>query len=635
MQNYMRTILSGLQNWVNKRLHETVPETDTAHQQFVTDADGNAVWEEKLAWKEVTTEEVVNLEATELIGEDENGDGTMDGFYLVSPWLVDPVIGNTYKIDFNGTEYDCYAIDYCSLESTAPTGSIMFGNLDALGVTGIEGSNPNAPFVFMGVPNASGADIGGLYGMLMPFDETTISATISVNGVVATTKVKALDPDLLPDEVKPKQITLTIDEDGNVTSDTSFETAWAMSNAELQNAIVIKETGTRYILYDNHSEMSAVSVSRVQHTSDSFRINILQIRCMRCVDWEDVGLQSDDILSVKWEQQVADEEVVSEEATLDRVIQGLPDLSSMGGIDAGIHRFLRGENGAKWYTITLDEMQAELGLSHGADNAGNLLSVGADGFAAPIQLGDKLEVVDGVVNAKKQQCYMDWNNSGDILNRTHFEETGYGTYVLDESLADKSESEVISIPVESSTTPEIAIRIIDSVPSLESLENAQMTFTKVSTGESLEMVEKAVVAVVDNDYVYSVKFKYGSLTYTFVLLGIHSSGNKTALFESIGLSPSEDIYVSSAGLYLHGTTVFIVGMASCTLEIGDYLKQLDEKYIPDTIARTSDVTDAISAALAALGLPTPTAADAGKILRVNSEGKYELVALPNAEEATF
>ena len=34
-------------------------------------------------------------------------------------------------------------------------------------------------------------------------------------------------------------------------------------------------------------------------------------------------------------------------------------------------------------------------------------------------------------------------------------------------------------------------------------------------------------------------------------------------------------------------------------------------------------------------LPVPTAADAGKILRVNSEGKYELVVLSNAEEATF
>ena len=56
-------------------------------------------------------------------------------------------------------------------------------------------------------------------------------------------------------------------------------------------------------------------------------------------------------------------------------------------------------------------------------------------------------------------------------------------------------------------------------------------------------------------------------------------------------------------------------------------KMVDPELVP---------TDAIvQAVLAALGLPVPTAADAGKILRVNAEGKYELVSLPNAEEATF
>lgn len=45
--------------------------------------------------------------------------------------------------------------------------------------------------------------------------------------------------------------------------------------------------------------------------------------------------------------------------------------------------------------------------------------------------------------------------------------------------------------------------------------------------------------------------------------------------------------------------------------------------------------EAVQALIAALGLPTPTADDAGKILRVNAEGKYELTEIPNAEEATF
>lgn len=47
------------------------------------------------------------------------------------------------------------------------------------------------------------------------------------------------------------------------------------------------------------------------------------------------------------------------------------------------------------------------------------------------------------------------------------------------------------------------------------------------------------------------------------------------------------------------------------------------------------LSNAIAEALTALGLPTPGTDDAGKILRVNAEGKYELVAIANAEEATF
>jgi hypothetical protein len=36
-----------------------------------------------------------------------------------------------------------------------------------------------------------------------------------------------------------------------------------------------------------------------------------------------------------------------------------------------------------------------------------------------------------------------------------------------------------------------------------------------------------------------------------------------------------------------------------------------------------------------LGIPIPTAADSGKVLQVNASGKYELVAIGNAEEGTY
>ena len=75
------------------------------------------------------------------------------------------------------------------------------------------------------------------------------------------------------------------------------------------------------------------------------------------------------------------------------------------------------------------------------------------------------------------------------------------------------------------------------------------------------------------------------------------------------------------------------GSSSATISITQEEKgtihKIDPKYID------IDINSIVTQVAAALGLPVPTAADAGKILRVNAEGKYELVSLPNAEEATF
>lgn len=67
-------------------------------------------------------------------------------------------------------------------------------------------------------------------------------------------------------------------------------------------------------------------------------------------------------------------------------------------------------------------------------------------------------------------------------------------------------------------------------------------------------------------------------------------------------------------------------------------KLATEEYVDEKVASgggSVDVQSIVDQVVATLGLPTPTTADAGKFLRVNAEGKYGLVALPNAEEATF
>lgn len=110
--------------------------------------------------------------------------------------------------------------------------------------------------------------------------------------------------------------------------------------------------------------------------------------------------------------------------------------------------------------------------------------------------------------------------------------------------------------------------------------------------------------------------------------------------------PDEVDEVRDRGQYLH-----IAGNGSWDDQIESNAYTLDwsgnawfsgDVYVGSTSGTNKDegskklaTENFVTTALAALGLPVPTADDAGKILRVNAEGKYELVSIPNAEEATF
>lgn len=68
--------------------------------------------------------------------------------------------------------------------------------------------------------------------------------------------------------------------------------------------------------------------------------------------------------------------------------------------------------------------------------------------------------------------------------------------------------------------------------------------------------------------------------------------------------------------------------------ISDYIS------IIEAASRGEEVRDAIVNALNAInngigGIPFPTSADAGKYLRVNTSGAWELVTVQNAEEVSF
>ena len=197
------------------------------YKQYVTDADGNAAWEDRLAYK--TTAEVVNLAPTELTAGDDGGDGTNESFFLLSPWAVELVAGSVVTVTYNGTVYECAAVDYSQFESAAPAGAVALGNMNALSAIDIEGSNPDAPFVLMALPNAGAADMGGRCGQFMPLDGAA-SVTIAVSSVVAT--YKTIDPEYLPKQNQADNtVILTIDEKTGLQPSHSHDEAWALAQA--------------------------------------------------------------------------------------------------------------------------------------------------------------------------------------------------------------------------------------------------------------------------------------------------------------------------------------------------------------------------------------------------------------------
>lgn len=174
-----------------------IPETADPLKQLVTDESGNVAWEDRLAYK--TTEKVVNLEATAL-----TFDSNEEAYVLSTPWTADLVAGAMCTVIYNGTDYECKAVDFHEFQPEAPIKGCMLGNMDAMGVTGIDGSNPNAPFLMVAFANDF-AD--GSYGSFLPFDGAT-SVTIAVSSVVET--YKTIDPNYLPKPESPYVIVKAI-----------------------------------------------------------------------------------------------------------------------------------------------------------------------------------------------------------------------------------------------------------------------------------------------------------------------------------------------------------------------------------------------------------------------------------------
>ena len=104
------------------------------------------------------------------------------GLYMTQfPSTFEATVGDTYKISWDGTVYECTCGDF--------NGNLVLGNLSIAGA----GSDTGEPFVII-IINGQGIQIGTA--------DTSSSHTFSISGMVA--QVVKIDPKYLPDSFKPE-----------------------------------------------------------------------------------------------------------------------------------------------------------------------------------------------------------------------------------------------------------------------------------------------------------------------------------------------------------------------------------------------------------------------------------------------
>lgn len=151
-----------------------LPEPEGPHMALVTNSDGNWTQAERLAYPITGTVEI--LPETKAVA-----DG--DEFLITDPPISMPVIGNTYTVTYNGTDYKCVAVG--GLEESNIQSA--FGDVSILGI----GESTGHPFCIALATKEAAAAIGAA-GMVSPLDGAT-DITIKIVGEATTYKKVSFD----------------------------------------------------------------------------------------------------------------------------------------------------------------------------------------------------------------------------------------------------------------------------------------------------------------------------------------------------------------------------------------------------------------------------------------------------------
>lgn len=161
----IKELLANMIGKINGKLN--APEQAAQpHQQLVTDSEGNAKWEDKLCYEGLT--EIIHQQT--ITCEQETSDiycGAVDGH------LTTDMVGKTYKVRFNGVEYECEAVKFSGVDG------VYLGNTSLIGAQGGNGE----PFII--------------------FDQGNCVIGVSEPGeyeiCILESHIKTIDPKYIPD----------------------------------------------------------------------------------------------------------------------------------------------------------------------------------------------------------------------------------------------------------------------------------------------------------------------------------------------------------------------------------------------------------------------------------------------------
>lgn len=245
---------------------------------------------------------------------------------LLNPWENEIVSGQVYTITYNGTPYECKA-------NPVTENGRTFHALGNLALADLPGGNPNTPFCLIAIPNAQ-VETGGFYGMFLATDNPD-SVTLSVVGSRTS------------EGTPPVQYTITINQDGSVTTDLDSEKLSSMTDAQIQASVTVLEDNGKGYIYT-----SGVDLVTRMVVADA-GIEWVQLRIGKIVDFGSGYVNS---AIARYIDFMPD--AVPSLST--RWTESMPHMTHW---DKGV-AYMR-YNGRTWEPVGIDQLKADLGLTGG------------------------------------------------------------------------------------------------------------------------------------------------------------------------------------------------------------------------------------------------------------------------------